>query len=114
MTARNLFKPSRTPATQSRPMDSAAGGLIVRLVGSPAGGCWTAAVFSSFGAAACISIRSLRNRHVVSGAVRRLGFTPIPGRRSSARNSFSRGPVVMAGVDHAAIGDSAKKIGGVK
>lgn len=114
MTARNLSIPQRKPATQSRPMENvAAGGLIVRQVGSPAGGRRTAAMFSSFGVAACNSILA-SDRHRDNGEVRRLGFAPIPGRRSSARNSFSRGPVVMAGVDHAAIGDSAKKIGGVK
>lgn len=86
------MNPQRKPATQSRPMENAAaGGLIVRLVGSPAGGRRAAAVFSSFGAAACISIRSLRNRHVVSGAVRRLGFTPIPGRRFNSNPGAFRG-----------------------
>ena len=88
------MNPQRKPATQSRPMEkAAAGGMDVRQVGSPAGGRRTAAAFFSFGAAASNSIRSLRNRHVVSGAVRRLGFAPIPGRRfNSAPNSKGPSP----------------------
>lgn len=31
-----------------------------------------------------------------------------------ARNTFSRRSIIMAGIEHAAIGDSAKNIGGVK
>ena len=87
MTARNLSIPQRTPATQSRlrrpHWGGLAGGMSARQVGYPAGGRRTAAVFSSLGAAANNSIRS-RNRHLASRAVRRLGFAPIPGRRSNS------------------------------
>lgn len=49
-------------------------------------------------------IRS-RNRHLASRAVRRLGFTPIPGRRfNSCTGSF----VSMAAVGHGCI-DEARK-----
>jgi hypothetical protein len=52
-----------------------------------------------------------RNRQIVNGAVRRLGFAPIPGRRS---NSIPGVCVSMAGVSHVAIGDARKNIGGAK
>lgn len=73
------MNPQRKPATQSRPM-AAAGGVDSRQVGSPAGGRRTAAMFSSFGVAACNSILA-RDRHRDNGEVRRPGFAPIPGRR---------------------------------
>lgn len=77
------MNPQRKPA-QSRPTEkAAAGGMDARQVGSPAGGRRTAAMFSSLGVAANNSIRS-RNRHLASRAVRRLGFAPIPGRRSNS------------------------------
>lgn len=85
------MNPQRKPATQSRPMENvAAGGLIVRQVGSPAGGRRTAAVFSSLGAAACNSILA-RDRHRDNGEVRRLGFAPIPGRRFNSNPGVFRG-----------------------
>ena len=111
------MNPQRKPA-QSRPTEkAAAGGMDARQVGSPAGGRRTAAAFSSLGAAASnsacnrvhlpdaptpmrrsggktdgatISIRS-RNRHLASRAVRRLGFAPIPGRRSNSNPGAFRG-----------------------
>ena len=87
------MKPQRKPATQSRPpkapLGQAAGGMGARSVGSPAGGRRTAAVFSSLGAAATISILA-RDRHRDNGEVRRLGFAPIPGRRSTSQQEFKR------------------------
>lgn len=93
MTARCAFSsysnPKRKPATQSRPM-AAVGGMDSRQVGSPAGGRRTAAMFSSFGVAACNSILA-RDRHRDNGEVRRLGFAPIPGRRSNSNPWGTRG-----------------------
>ena len=88
------MKPQRKPATQSRPpkapLGQAAGGMGARSVGSPAGGRRTAAVFSSFGAAATNPILA-RNRQIVNGEVRRLGFAPIPSRRSNSDPGAFRG-----------------------
>lgn len=86
-----MTNPQRTPATQSRPMEkAAAGGMSARQVGSPAGGRRTAAVFPSVGAAATNSILS-RNRQIVNGEVRRLGFAPIPSRRFNSNPGALRG-----------------------